>query len=459
MTDTALPPMALAMPVQGHLDYSAGWADGVAVDAHGIARRASQWVGAACVAFVIWGSVFPLDSAVVAEGVVVAQGRNKLVQHRTGGTVLRLMANEGQTVRAGQPLMLLDPVNERAELTQLRGRLAVLNAMRLRLEAENRAAGSDPATTIAPAGSGAALGPGGVALLQEQAREFTRGRGAVGAQIDALRARSAAITLRRAGQAERIAKMEAQIAFLTRELTAKRRLAARGGLAKSALWEFEAALLGQRGELDQVRAEYDAAADEIREAEAQITQVRLTDQRDTSTRMTEVVAEIAQLTDRIKAADAAVAAATIHAPIAGRLVHMKFATVGGVVTPGEEVAEIVPESGPLAIRSRVAPHDINNVHVGQAARVAISALNARLYDEIQGRVVTVGADATIDPRTGAAYFEVTTALPMVPHDAQGRRQVGPGMAGQVFIAGQRRTFFSYLFKPFSDSLHHAFREP
>ncbi len=459
MTFTAAIPSPLPVqPLGTHLDYRGNWADQVATDTRGIQRHASRWIMGAAAVFIAWGSLFPLDSAVVAEGVVQARGQNKLVQHRSGGTVLELLAVEGDTVRAGQPLMRLDPVNERAELTQLRARVAVLNATRMRLEAENRSAGSGGTGRIAAAGSGTELGPGGALLVQEQEREFDRGRGVVAAQVGALRARIAAITLRRAGQAQRIAKMERQVALLTQELASKRRLAEQGGLARSALWEFDAALLGQRGELDQVRAEQAAAADEIREAEAQMTQVRLSDQRETSVRLTEVIAEIAQLTDRIRAAGAAVGNAIIRAPVAGKLVHMKFATVGGVIAPGGEVAEIVPEASPLAIRSRVAPHDINNVRVGQLARISVSALNARLYDDLPGRVVTVGADATIDPRTGAAFFEVVTALPEVPRDDDGRRLVGPGMAGQVFIAGESRTFFSYLFRPIVDSFRHAFRE-
>lgn len=453
-------PAPAANVLKGHLDYSAGWADDVAVDSRVIARRASRLIGLACLAFLAWAAFFPLSSAVVAEGVVVAQGQNKLIQHRTGGTVRDMMAAEGDRVRAGQPILRLDPANDVAELTQLRARLAVLRATQLRLEAENRAAaGAAPgAVHIAPPGSGADLGPGGSLLVAEQDREFARGRGAMQAQMASLDARIAAVRARQRGQIERIAKMEAQVALLDRQYAAKRRLAEKGGLARSALWDYQATLLSQRGELDQLRAERDAARDDIRSAEAQIAQVRLTDERETSTRLTEVIAESAQLVDRLRAAEAAVANAVVRAPVTGWLVHVKFATVGGVVPAGEAIAEIVPDAAPIAIRSHVSPQDIAHVHVGQPARIAISALNARLFDELQGSVSIVGADATVDPRTGAAYFEVVTTIPAPPHDPHGKRMVDPGMAGQVFIAGGDRTFLSYVFRPILDSLRHAFRE-
>lgn len=444
--------------IPSRIDYTADWAADVATDVRGIAGRTLRWLGLAALVFFGWAALFPLDSAVVADGVVIAEGRNRLVQHRVGGTVIQMLVGEGDHVRQGQPILRLDPVEDRAQLTQLRARLAMLRATRARLEAENRAAAGD-APALSPADAGAALGPAGRDLLIEQERAFVRGRGAVRAQIDAVEAKIAATRTRADGLDQRIARMREQLTLLNRQLASKRRLAAKGGLARSGLWEFEAMVLAQRGELEQLRADRRAADQDIGESRAEIEGLKLADQRETSNRLTEVIGEIAQLTDKVAAAEAAVAATEVRAPVAGRLVHVRQLAAGAVVAPGEAVAEVVPDTAPLAVRVRVAPADINHVSIGRAVQVTVSALDARLYDPLAGRVATIAPDATIDERTGHSYFDVTVALDALPRGPDGKRLIDAGMAGQTFIAGDRRTFLAYVMKPFIDSYRRAFREP
>lgn len=461
-------------------DMRGSWAQGVSTEVGDVSGRATHWLMGALIVFGFWAVLFPLHSAVVAEGTVTATGQNKVVQHRTGGVIRDILAGDGDLVQAGQTILALDPINDQAELTRLRGRLAVLNAMRMRLEAENQEADGVMATAalslrggmdVTGGGAGdapgepdpvmtAAIAPGAVeaVLIEEQQREFSRGRDALRAEVDALLARADALEQRRAGLERRIANGERMVAIVVRQVEAMRPLAAAGHIARKQLWDAEQELLARTSELDAMRAEESALYDEIGESDARIMQARKSDQRLTSGRLTEVIAEMAQISDQIRAAETAVAATSIKAPADGTLVHMKHTTVGAVAAPGELLAQIVPADAALTFTARVSPADISYVRVGQSARVRITALNARLYDDVPGEVSLVPADASMDERTGQKFFAVEVSLTAAPRDRAGRALVGSGMLGEVFIDGDARTFASYLFRPISDSLSRSFRE-
>lgn len=448
-------------------DMGGRWAEDVRTDTHDILSGAGRAILAAAGLFLVWSVAYPLDSAVVAEGVVIATGQNKVLQHRSGGVVAEIGARDGESVEAGTVVVRLDPIHDQAELTRLRGRLAVLDAMRQRLEAENAfAAGGDTALDgrfsllglrrTAEAGPAGTVGPD-ERLLQEQAREFERGRGAALAEIEAMVARRDAVGRRRQGLAERVAAVTAQLASLERQVAAMRPVATRGHLARKVLWDAEDQLLARRAERANLAAEESALADEVAETGSRIRQARLTDQRQTSGRLTDVIAEIGQIADQIRAAETAVRLTEVRAPVAGTVVHARHRTVGAVAAPGEVLAEIVPAGSELALKARVAPTDITHVRTGRAARAKISALNARLYDDVPALVTRVAADATSDERTGQHYFEVEVRLR--PEQPGVRDLLGAGMVGQVYIEGERRTFAGYVLKPFADSLGRSFREP
>lgn len=137
---------------------------------------------------------------------------------------------------------------------------------------------------------------------------------------------------------------------------------------------------------------------------------------------------------------------------------MKARTIGGVVPPGEAFGQIVPAGAPLEVEARVGPQDISHVAVGHKAKVKVTALNARIFDSIPAVVTYVAADSSLDERTGQHYFEVRVRFdPEALHgDLEG--VLTPGMAGEVFLEGQSRTFLSYLVQPLTDSLSRAFRE-
>ena len=117
----------------------------------------------------------------------------------------------------------------------------------------------------------------------------------------------------------------------------------------------------------------------------------------------------------------------------------KVHTVGGVVTAGDTIMLIVPDSDKLLVEAKVSPQDIDQVQLGQTAVLRFSAFNQRTTPEINGNVTRVSADTTTDQRTGQSYYTTRIAMTTGRDRAARRRQAHARHAGRGLRADRRRT--------------------
>lgn len=411
----------------------------------------ARFFGFALAGFAVWSLVFPLDSAVVAPGAVIPGGQNKVLQHRTGGRVLAIHAHEGQQVTKGDPLLSIDSVNDQAELTRLRGKQALFLAMKARLEAE-KTPGRVSATPRAGL-HGAASG-----MLDEQQREFEKGRNAVEAEMQSLRERALSLQQKAEGLKKRMPLLTRQVELLTQQYDSAARLVNAGHIARQQAWDIENKLIDRRAELVNVRAEHDAARAGMAEITQQIEQIRNKDARQTSQQLTEVLSELEQISDQIRAAESAIEEKELAAPVTGALVRWAVTTIGAVVKPGDPIGEIVPEGAELEVQARVNPKDISPVRVGQRAKIKVSALSNIHPDPLPGVVTLVSADSSVDQRTQERYFDVRVRLTRGPKGGDPLALVTAGMTAEVFVLGDARTFAGYMLQPLTNSFSKAFGE-
>ncbi len=453
------------------------WFEDIQTEPADLVGMGRKIVFGALALFVIWALLAPLGSAIVAQGSAVSKGKNKVLQHRTGGTVVAIHAREGDLVKAGQVLFELDPATDQAELTRLKARQSTLLALKQRLEAEKqyavdgsavkfanfqlRGISNDTNARLTKGGFGSSDGDGEKiidAVWLEQEREFETGRRAITAELAALTQRIKALQKRKDGLRRRIASISKQVLLLQKQHSSAQALVREGHIARQQGWEIENQLLTANGELATVQSEYSSTSNEIEETREQFNLVKHNDERTTSGRLTEVLGELGQISDQYKAVKAVVENTEIKSPSRGTLLRSILTTIGGVAQAGEVLGEIVPLGAELEMRVRVMPQDISHVHIGQLADVTITALNPRIFDSLTGKVTFVAADASTDPNTMEQYFTVSIGFDEPPINPDGTPLVTPGMTGDVFIQRESRTFASYLIRPLTDSFAHAFTE-
>jgi HlyD family secretion protein len=144
--------------------------------------------------------------------------------------------------------------------------------------------------------------------------------------------------------------------------------------------------------------------------------------------------------------------------MAGIVNELSVHTVGGVITPAETLATIVPENAMLKVEAKLSPVDVDQVFVGQSAKLRFSAFNQRTTPELKGEIAYVSAAATRDPATNTTHYLADLRITPGEFEKLAGQPLKPGMPVEVFVATQDRTAISYLAKPFTDQFAKAFRE-
>src|SRR5215475_738740 len=402
-----------------------------------------------------WAATAVISGAVVASGSVVVDSNVKKVQHPTGGIVGELRVRDGDRVHVGDVVVRLDETVTRANLAIVTKGLDELMARKARLESERDGldAITFPAQLVADASD-----PDRAAAMDSERKLFSLRKTARSGQKAQLRERIAQLGEEITGlMAQQNAKAK-EIGLIERELAGVRELWKQNlvQLTRLTALEREAARLdGEHGQLIAAAAQ---AKGKIAETTLQILQIDQDIASDVAKELREVDGKIGEFVERKVAAEDQLKRTDIRAPQDGTVFQSTANTVGGVVTAGDPIMLIVPESDNLIVEVKVDPKDIDQVQFDQPVVLRFSSFNARTTPEIEGVVTRISADTSTDQRTGQSYYTVRIAMPAEQIERLGEVKLLPGMPVEAFMQTRDRTMLSYLIKPLHDQFLRAFRD-
>lgn len=404
--------------------------------------------------FAAWLFLASLDSAAVAPGTVIVDSHRKTIQHLEGGIVREVKVRDGDSVTAGQTLVVLDRTLANAALGQVQSQYWSALAKLARLRAEQDIGPLSFSDELTSRAAEPAIGE---IMRTEESLFRTRGE-----------TRTAQLAIRRrqieqkneeiAAQRAQLAATEQGLRFKQEELTGVQQLFDKGYERKPRLLGLQADvanLKGRRGELTATiaRVQQESAAIELDSVNFDSTWLS-----DIARELQDTQTNAAALSDKLRAAADVQGRTIVTAPQDGKVVDLKVFTIGGVVTPGQPILDLVPSEDSLIIEARVSPLDIDVVRPGLPAHVRLTAFKAKRVPMVEGKVVQVAADKLTDPRTGEAYFTAQVRL-----DGSSLREVHgveitPGMPAEVFLVTGARKAVDYILSPITDSMRRAFRE-
>src|ERR1700687_2833368 len=408
--------------------------------------------------FGLGGNTAPIAGAVVASGVFVATGQNKIIQHLEGGVIREIYVREGDVVEPGQVLLDLDDTAARAELQRLFLRRVRLSAIDARLQAEMR----EEAEIRWPDDLTAALivTPEAREIVDSQKMTFTARRNNMNSDIKSIDESIKALDERIQGSRVQLEAAKRQIVLLDEEIETKDRLVQAGLVRKPELMVLQRSKANLEGEVGRIMGD---AKERIARALEQINGVRKTAIKTAVEQMHEVRGELADVRERMLSAKGVLDRVRITAPVSGVVVKLRYHTQGGVVEAGKNIMELLPLKDELIIEARLRPQDIDSVKHGQKATVRLTALSQRITPMVSGQVIYLSADTLADEKKSQQvgptdiYIvrvklnnEATLALPGFSPT--------PGMPAEDYIKTAERTFFQYIVKPIHDSMSRAFRE-
>jgi HlyD family secretion protein len=402
-----------------------------------------------------WATTTEIAGAVIAPGVLVVESNLKKVQHLSGGVVAELFVREGDRVEEGDLLVRLDDTQLRAAVSILTKDLNQNMAVRARLEAERDGAPrlTFPEALLAQAGDADAA-----AAMAAATRLFDSRRTARNGQRAQLRERIEQMRVQVRGLGGQVSAKEKEIELITRDLETYRTLRRENLVPVTVLTAMERDAVRLEGERNQIIEATAQVQGRIAETELQILQIDQDLRSEVGRELTGVQARVVELSERKTAAEDQLRRVEIRAPFSGRVFELVAHTVGGVVTAGSTIMQIVPNDDVLNVEVQVNPQDIDKVQLGQAVVLRYSAFNLQTTPEINGQVSLISPDLKKDARAGTSYYGVRVFVPPSELARLGDLKLVPGMPVDAFLQTGERTALSYLIKPLRDLSRTTFRE-
>ncbi|MFP4208999.1 MAG: HlyD family type I secretion periplasmic adaptor subunit [Wenzhouxiangella sp.] len=398
------------------------------------------------VALIIWASIAEIDEVTRGEGRVIPSRRLQTLQSLDGGLVEEILIREGQLVNQGDLLVRVDPVRFSASLGESRVQFLALTGEVTRLAA--LVAGIEPVfPTVLREEAPSVL------ELEQQlynsSRDELREQQAVYA--DQIKQRQQELEEARAA----VEQYTNTLRLTRRELEVTRPLLASGAVSDVDILRLERQVATIEGELSRARAAVARNEAAVSEARNRRREVELTMINRWQNQLTDSRSRLDAISQAGQGLEDMVRQAEIRSPIRGTVQRLHVNTIGGVLTPGQSVVDIVPLDDQLVIEARIQPRDIGFIRPEQQATVRLTAYEWDVFGNLQASVQHISAD-TITNEQGDTFYLVR--LVTEPGGYEEDLLVIPGMTAQVDILTGKRSLLRYLLKPLLRAKSQAFTE-
>lgn len=410
--------------------------------------RAVLWtILAAFTAGTLWTTFGWIDIVATAQGKIIPSGYSKTIQPYETGVIASIHVQDGQTVKQGDVLIELDSTLNRADRDRAFNeyRAAKVEAARLRALIKGQAMFEAP-----PDAERASV------LLQQQLLrdQFSEYQATMAAAQHLVDQRQAAVEQTQ----ENILRLEATVPMETERAEAYRKLLEHEAVTRMDFLQAEGQridkaqeLAGQKKKLRQDQAALAEAEKHYRAMASEFQQSKQAELSALETKATSLAQEVTKASQKA-------GLQRLIAPINGVVQQLAVHTVGGVVTPAQQLLIVVPQDHPVEVEAQVENKDVGFVKEGQPVEMKVETFQFTLYGTIPGSVLTVSDDAVPIEKVGLVY-PVRISMDRSTMYVEGKQvNLSPGMAVTVEIKTGQRRIIEYLLSPLLKSMKESLRE-
>lgn len=401
------------------------------------------------VIFVIWASFSELEEVTRGEGKVVPSSHVQVVQNLEGGIVSEILINVGDKVKKDQLLLKLDPTRFSSSFEENRAKYLSDKAKAARLKAEaTGTALAIPADVVKERPD----------IADRERQLFQARRMELGSSSEIKRQQISQRSQELKELEAKLVELNRTYSLLQKEISMIKPLVAKGAASDVEVLQLERQASQLEGEIDRVRHAIPAAQAKLQESEVALRELNLSYRSKSSTESSEVLKELDESASSSLALKDRLERTSVRSPVDGIVNRLMVRTVGGVVQPGMDIVEIVPQEGNLVIEAKIKPADIAFLRPGQKATIKFTAYDYTVYGSLKAELEHIGADSITDDK-GNSYFLVRlrtdknylgTANQPLP--------IMPGMVTTVDILTGKKTVLSYILKPVLKARYMALRE-
>lgn len=406
--------------------------------------------------FLAWSIFTPLDSAVVAPGVIKVSSEKKKVQHFEGGIVKSILVKEGDYVNAEQVLLVLDETFAGADhqilytqYQELQVRESLLLAQRDLVEEL-----VFPPYILANIENNTWLANqvGSAKTLFDISRNSLLNRQQI------LDSQIKQINEQKAGLALELKSKNEQLGFMADEIKSWGKLIEQKYANKLRYLEVKGDYAELQGEVIKIESEINSSVTRIEELELEKSRLAHAFRENAANELVEIQYQLKDLTKRIESASNVLGRIEIKAPVSGKVVGLNVYTLGAVIKSGETILEIVPQEDELIVGVKIRPIDIDKVVVNLPARIRMSSYKQHEFPEFSGIVESVSADVFQDNQTLESYYTGRIKIPADVMASLPADQIHPGMPADVMIVTGQSSPAQYLMEPLLNAFRTAWRD-
>lgn len=403
--------------------------------------------------FLIWAHFAEIEEVARGSGRVIPSSKQQIVQSLEGGIVKKIAVHEGDSVKKGQTLLLIDETGFTSDLGEIEAQVLALQGSTTRLKTET--SNPDAAEIQFPE----ELRTEAPSVVESEEQLFAIRRSNLLNQVVVLNDRLTQKRQELAELRENLKRYKGSLEIAEKEHSIKEPLAKKGIVPKTDLLALEREIVDYKGQVAVAEQAIPRVEASIREAQGLIEEQKLTFRQTAQAELTEKMAALEVALQSMTGAKDRVVRTDLRSPVDGFVNKLHVNTVGGVVKPGEPLLEITPIEESLLVEARISPRDIAFISPNQKALVKLTAYDFSVYGGLEGKVAIVSSDSIVDEVKEETYYVVTVKTnESVLRKGSETLPILPGMVASVDIVTGDKSVLDYLLKPILKARYEALRE-
>jgi len=398
-------------------------------------------------AFIVWASLTEINQQVHGAGRVIPSGKIRQIQHLEGGIITSIDVSEGQTVKAGDTLFSITNKRAEADSNELQISIGALKLRKIRLTAEMNGA---PSVTFDPE-----LEKKHPDIAATERSIFESGKMEFDKKIDGLQQRQKQKVLRLGELATTVENLKREASVAKQQLAIRTKLRNSGAISQSQYLETESQVRSFQTQISRTEADIPITRAELAEIQNLIDETRKTRQTQAAEELNKADLDINRQLQRAMASRDQVDRTVITSPVDGVVNKVYVNTIGGVVKPGETVADVIPVGEKLLIEGRISTKDRGKIWLGLPVIAKISAYDYSIFGGLNGELSYISADSFVDNRNNE-YYQVRVTVDATA--LKSGKPILPGMTADLNILAGKISVLKAIFKPFWNIKDNALTE-
>jgi len=402
--------------------------------------RVMLWIGGAVIIWLItWAYYAKIDALTRGQGKIIPSHHLQVIQNLEGGIVSEILVKEGQSVKKGDILIKIDATTFESNYAENKLRFNELEAKSMRLTAE-----STGKKFIVPKD----IQIKSPELIKHEKSLYLSNLEQLNNNILIYNRRLNQKKAEREEARAKLVQIESNYKLIQKEVQLNEPLVKKGIVSEVEFLQLKRQKNTLSGELKSTKLSIPRLTSIIEEQKNNIKEVTLKFRNIAKEAFNETKAEMKRIHRSNIAREDKVKRTDVRSPVDGTINQLLINTVGGVLKPGMDIIEIVPNQDNLLVEAKIRPADIAFLYPGQKAIVKFSAYDFAIYGSLDGVLTHISAGTIVDEIDKKSYYlvHIKTDKSYLGSE-ENKLDLIVGMTTDVDIVTGKKTVLDYILKP------------